>query len=63
MWLYNRLPIFGIANRKRIDLVQVLKSRFGVDRPQDLFVGDASRLLDELKGTNPDAGESRDNNS
>ena len=41
--------ILGIANRKRINLVQVLKTRFGVDRPEDLFVGDASRFIDELK--------------
>jgi hypothetical protein len=41
--------ILGIAIRKRIDLAQELKSRFGVERPQDLFVGDASRLIDELK--------------
>lgn len=48
--------ILGIADRKRIDLAQELKSRFGVDRPEDLFVGDASRLIDDLKGTNPGAG-------
>ena len=55
--------ILGIANRKRINLVQVLKTRFGVDRPEDLFVGDASRFIDELKGLYPDARGTRDDDS
>jgi hypothetical protein len=49
--------ILGIADRKSIDLAQELKSRFGVDRPEDLFVGDASRLIDDLKtGTQQSGG-------
>ncbi|HEY3965174.1 MAG TPA: hypothetical protein VGM05_11535 [Planctomycetaceae bacterium] len=46
--------IRGIANSKRIKPVNGLKSRFGVNRPEDLFVGDASRFIDELKAGSQD---------
>lgn len=41
--------IVAIAGRQRVDLARELKSRFRVDRPQDLSISDASRLIDELK--------------
>ena len=48
--------IFAIANRNRVDLPGLLGSRFGVSRPDDLSIGDASSLIDELK--NPTGGNS-----
>ena len=41
--------IHAIASRKRIDLVVLLRDRFGVERPDDLTLRDASTLIDELK--------------
>ncbi len=51
--------IFAIANRNRVDLPSLLGSRFGVSRPDDLSIGDASSLIDELK--NPAGGNSNPN--
>jgi hypothetical protein len=45
--------IFAIANRNRVDLSGLLSSRFGVARPDDLSIGDASSLIDELKTPAP----------
>jgi hypothetical protein len=41
--------IFGIASRQRLDLPAELRSRFGVDRPEDLSIGDASEMIDMIK--------------
>ena len=41
--------IHAIANQKRIDLDQLLKERFQVARSEDLGIGQASELIDELK--------------
>ena len=42
--------IRAIAGRQRVDLQQLLGDRFGVDRPEDLSISDASQLIDDLKG-------------
>ena len=41
--------IHAIASRTRIDLTVLLRERFGVDRPDDLSLRDASTLIDDLK--------------
>ena len=41
--------IFAIAGQQQIDLPQELRNRFNVDRPDHLFIGDASQFIDELK--------------
>jgi hypothetical protein len=41
--------IHAIANRHQIDLVAELRSRFDVNRPDDLTLGEASELIDFLK--------------
>ncbi|MBI3866051.1 MAG: hypothetical protein HY290_29590 [Planctomycetia bacterium] len=41
--------ICAIAGRHRLNLAHELQSRFQVDRPDDLSVGDASRFIDELQ--------------
>jgi len=43
--------IHAIANRQRIDLTSELRNRFGVDRPDDLGISQASELIDSLKAT------------
>ena len=50
--------LHAIANRQRIDLPQLVNDRFHVGRPDDLSIGEASQLIDELKGTTT-AGASR----
>ncbi len=50
--------INAIAGRNRIDLGPIL-SRFGVQSVQDLSIGDASSLIDELKGQPAGNGGSR----
>jgi hypothetical protein len=51
--------IFAIANHNRIDLPGLLSSRFGVARPDDLSIMDASGLIDELKNSGNGAPVSR----
>ncbi len=41
--------IRAIASRQRLDLNELLESRFKIARPEDLSMTDASRLIDELK--------------
>jgi hypothetical protein len=44
--------IRAIASKQRVDLPKLLEARFGVARPENLRLSDASSLIDELK--NPD---------
>ena len=41
--------LHAMAGRQRINLSQLLQDRFGVSRPADLSLRDASSLIDELK--------------
>lgn len=41
--------IRAIAGRQRFDLEQLLGDRFGIVRPEELSIADASGLIDELK--------------
>ena len=50
--------IQAIANRGRIDLGPLL-DRFGVRAPEDLGIGQASELIDELKAQSAGNGSSR----
>lgn len=43
--------IHAIANQLRLDLAAELRSRFGVERPNDLSLREASQLIDSLKAT------------
>jgi hypothetical protein len=43
--------IHAIANRNGADLPGLLQSQFGVGRPDDLSIRDASGLIDQLKGS------------
>jgi len=47
--------IHAIANRQKLDLAEELRSRFGVYRPDDLSLDEASHLIDVIK---PDANGS-----
>ena len=44
----------AIADRQQVDLLALLRSQFGVDRPDDLSIISASSLIDQLKAS---AGE------
>jgi len=41
--------IFAIARRNRLDPKSLVLERFGLDRPEDLSIRDASSLIDDLK--------------
>lgn len=43
--------LFGLARRAGLDLKQLVTERFGVRRPDDLAMKQASVLIDELKRT------------
>jgi hypothetical protein len=43
--------IHAIASRQGLDLVQALQERFGIDRPEDLAITEASQLIDEMKAS------------
>ncbi len=48
--------IRAIAGRQRVDLQQLLGDRYGVSRPEDLSISDASKVIDELKATTESTG-------
>jgi hypothetical protein len=39
----------AIADRQGLNLATELQNRFGIDRPEDLGIGEASQLIDDLK--------------
>jgi hypothetical protein len=41
--------LHAIAGRDRRDLTEILRARYGLDRPEDLSISEASELIDELK--------------
>ena len=41
--------IYAIANRQRLDLTTELRQRFGVERPDELNIAEASELIDAIK--------------
>jgi hypothetical protein len=43
--------LHAIASRQGLDLAQTLHASFGVSRPDDLAIGQASDLIAELTGT------------
>ena len=43
--------LHAIANRQGLKLADVLRDRFRVYKAEDLSVGEASQMIDELKGT------------
>ena len=49
--------IYAIANQQRLNLSDMLVQQYHVDRPEDLSLSDASRLIDELKAV--EAGGAR----
>lgn len=48
--------ICGIAKRQKIDLSVALQDRFGVARPDDLSIGQASEFIDAIKPQPSGAG-------
>ena len=50
--------IRAIAARRKIDLVGLLRERFGLTTADELGIRDASRLIDELKSDEPTASPS-----
>jgi hypothetical protein len=51
--------IYGIAHGHKLDLSQELRNRFGVDRPDDLSLQDASQFIDDLRAMSPETGGGR----
>ena len=51
--------INAIAGRQRLDLSAELRSRFSVDRPDDLSISEASQVIDELKSSHSGNGGKR----
>lgn len=49
--------IHAIARSQGVDLAQTLKERYGVGRPDDLSVTEASELIDALKGSANGSGD------
>jgi len=51
--------IHAIANRRRIDLAALLGGRYQVNQPDDLSIGQASELIDEMKSAAGGTGGSK----
>jgi hypothetical protein len=51
--------IRAIASKQRLDLQKLLEARFGVGRPENLRLSDASSLIDEMKSGGDDQGGGR----
>ena len=41
--------IQAIAGRRNLDLTEELRGRFGIERPEDLSLNEASQLIDAIK--------------
>ena len=44
--------IFGITKRLGLDFHEVLRERFGLERPEDLSLKQASNLIESLQSAN-----------
>jgi hypothetical protein len=53
--------IRAIAARRKIDLVAVLRERFGLTTADELGIRQASNLIDELKSDEPTGGPTNGN--
>ena len=51
--------IHAIASRQGLDLAQALHERYGIDRPEDLAISEASAMIDSLKAQANGAGGRR----
>jgi hypothetical protein len=51
--------IHAIASRQGLDLAATLHERYGIDRPEDLAISEASQLIDDLKAQANGAGGPR----
>ena len=49
--------LYAIANRQDLDIVSVVQSHFGVDKPEDLSITEASELIDSLKNSTSASGD------
>jgi hypothetical protein len=54
--------IRAIAARRKIDLVGILRERFGLTTADELSIRQASNLIDELKGDEPTASPGTNGN-
>jgi len=52
--------IQAIAGRRSLDLTEELRGRFGIERPEDLSLDEASQLIDAMK---PSANGTSDHTS
>ena len=51
--------LHAIAKRQDLDVTNVVQSRYGVDKPEDLSITEASELIDSLKNASNGAGGRR----
>jgi hypothetical protein len=51
--------LHAIANRQGLDLALTLQERYGIDHAEDLGIGQASELIDELKAATNGSGGRR----
>ncbi len=51
--------LHAIANRQGLDLAVTLQERYGIDHAEDLGIGQASELIDELKSATNGSGGRR----
>jgi hypothetical protein len=50
--------LHAIAKKQHVNLQQLLRDRFGINKPDDLLLKEASELIDELNGRNSNRGRS-----
>src|SRR5262249_15121498 len=43
--------IYAVARQQGVNLAELLRERYGVGRPEDLSIRQASQVIDHLKGT------------
>jgi hypothetical protein len=51
--------LHAIAKRQNLDATNLVQSRYGVDRPEDLSITEASELIDSLKNAGNGVGGRR----
>jgi hypothetical protein len=51
--------LHAITNRQGLDLALTLQEHYGIDHAEDLGIGQASELIDSLKGATSNNGNRR----
>ena len=47
------MTLYAVANERDLNMREVIKDRYGVQRPEELTIEQAGNLINDLRCTNP----------